>query len=71
MICKRSESFEKHLANVSEDSKAFFEGLYGDLLETELDLEYRNSLVEGTNPRADDTIKFIREKKLPKIKGEI
>jgi len=60
-LCKRSRRTQIELDKLTEEQREFWSNVYDFLFETEADLEYYKSLVEGTWPNADEVISNYRK----------
>ena len=62
-VCEQHRAFRLHLLAVPAASRAFFEAIYDQLMETSDDLSMANALIEGRLPNADALIARKRERK--------
>jgi len=67
--CVWHHKFKQHLANVPEESKAFFNEMCDELVQIQEDFSISEAVIDGSWPSADDVISF-RRKKLAEKKAQ-
>lgn len=67
-ICERHEKYSRQMTNLQkkiqdpeiEEAIEFFENIYNDLNNVELDNDVNKAIIEGSWPTADENIKWAR-----------
>lgn len=49
-VCQNNRAHAKHLLNIPESERPFFENVYDDLLNTKFDLDYYKAIMDGSWP---------------------
>lgn len=64
-LCKLIAEYRKHIENVPEPAKTFFEAMFDRYLETDMDLDYYKAIVKNQLDGADAIIAKYRKEPLP------
>lgn len=83
-ICQRHDEYERHMDNLTrikndlilqevggvEEAIEFFQQVYNDLNNIEMDNDVNRSIIEGSWPTADENIKYARARYQRKIREQ-
>jgi hypothetical protein len=63
-VCQNGRMFRHKVEQLPEEQRGFFESLYEDLIEKEMDLDYKRAILDGSWPQSVE----ILEKALARAK---
>jgi hypothetical protein len=59
-LCTRARAFQAHLAHLAPAQRTFFEGIYDDLENLEMEHNHLHAVADGSWPNADEIIQRMR-----------
>lgn len=51
-VCQNGRMFRHKVEQLPEEQRGFFESLYEDLMEKEMDLDYKRAILDGSWPQS-------------------
>jgi len=65
-VCQNGRMFRHKVEQLPEEQRGFFESVYDDLMEKEMDLDYKRAILDGSWPQSVE----ILEKALVNAKAK-
>lgn len=68
-LCVRNREIRQKIEELPEDKQEFFNDFFDGLMETEMDLNYYKSIVDGSWPHSDEIICQSRAQRAARLEA--